>query len=133
MAFVHGKGTAVTLDGDDLSVYSNSVEFTRTADSHDVTTFGKNAHVYQGGLLDGTATITGFYDNGVAGPRAIVEPLLGTVVELVYQPEGAGTGKPEDTVDVLVTSYAESAPVADQITFSIELQMSDDVATAGQA
>ena len=82
MAFIHGKGTAVSLGGDDLSVYSNSVTFGRTSDSHDVTTFGKNAHVYQGGLLDGTCSIQGVYDDGAAGPRATIEPLIGTVVEL---------------------------------------------------
>lgn len=134
MAFIHGKGVAYTLDGDDLSTFSNTVTFTRSADSHDVTTFGKNSHVYQGGLGDGTASIAGIYDNTAStGPRAVIEPTVGTVVELVWQPEGAGSGKPEDTVDVLVTSYVESAPVADMVTWTAELQLSDDVATAAQA
>lgn len=133
MPWVHGKGTVVTLDGDDLSIYSNSVEFTRTADSHDVTTFGRNAHVYQGGLLDGTATIAGIYDStALTGPRAVLEPMIGTVVPMEYQPEGAGSGKPQDVVDVLVTSYAQSSPVADMVTFTVELQMSDDVDSTAQ-
>lgn len=134
MAFVHGKGSVVSLGGDDLSVYSNSVEFARTGDSHDVTTFGKNAHVKQGGLLDGTATISGVYDNtAMTGPRAVIEPLIGTVAELIWRPEGTGTGRPEDTVDVLVTGYTESSAVADMITFSVSLELSDDVATAAQS
>lgn len=132
MAFIHGKGTVVTLDGDDLSAYANNVSFNRTADSHDVTTFGKASHVYQGGLGDGTAEITGIYDDGAAGPRATIEPLIGTVVELVYRPEGTGTGKPGDTVDVLVTAYEETSPVADMISWSCKLQLSDAVVTADQ-
>lgn len=133
MSFIHGKNTFVSLDGDNLSTYSNNVEFNRSSDSHDVTTFGKNSHVYNGGLLDGTATITGIYDNtALVGPRAVVEPLIGTVVPLIHRPEGTGAGRPQDTVDVLVTAYNETSPVADMVTFSIELQFSDEVVTAAQ-
>lgn len=128
MAFVHGKGTAVTLDGDDLSIYANSVTFSRSADSHDVTTFGNNSKVYVGGLKDGTATIEGIYDSTLlTGPRAVIQPLLGSVVVLVYRPEGTGTGKPIETADVVVTSYEQTSPVADMVTFTCELQLSDDV------
>lgn len=133
MAFVHGKGSVVSLGGSDLSVYSNSVEWERTGDSHDVTTFGKNSHVKQGGLLDGSATIAGIYDNTASvGPRAIINPKIGTVVALVWRPEGTGSGRPQDTVNVLVTSYSETSPVADMITFSVEVELSDDVTTAVQ-
>lgn len=134
MAFTHGKVTFVSLDGDNLSTFSNSCEFTRTGDSHDVTTFGKNSHVYQGGLLDGSATIAGIYDNtAMTGPRAVIEPLIGTVVPLIHQPEGAGAGLPQDSVDVLVTSYMETSPVADMVTFTVELQLSDDVDSTAQS
>ena len=133
MAFVHGKGSVVSLGGSDLSIYSNSVEWERSGDSHDVTTYGKNAHVKQGGLLDGSASISGIYDNTASvGPRAVINPKIGTVVALVWRPEGTGAGKPMDTVNVLVTTYSESSPVADMITFSVELELSDDVTSAVQ-
>lgn len=133
MAKVHGKDTYVSLDGDDLSAYANNVEYNRTGDSHDVTTFGNDAHVFNGGLLNGTATVTGIYDNtALTGPRGVITPLIGTVVPLVYRPEGTGAGLPEDTVDVLVTSYAETAPVADMVTWVAQLQLSGDVATDAQ-
>jgi hypothetical protein len=129
MAFVHGKGTAVTIDGDDLSAYANSVTFTRTADTHDVTTFGKNSKVYAPGLKDGTGSIEGIYDStAMSGPSAVLRPLVGAaVVTLIYRPEGTGTGKPEAEVDVLVNSFEESAPVADMVTWTAEFQMSDDI------
>lgn len=133
MAFIHGKGSVVSLGGSDLSIYSNNVEWERTGDSHDVTTFGKNSHVKQGGLLDGSATIAGIYDSTASvGPRAVINPKVGTVVAMVWKPEGTGVGKPQDTVNVLVTSYSETSPVADMITFSVEVELSDDVATAVQ-
>lgn len=133
MAKVHGKDTYWSLDSDDLSQFSNNLQSERTADSHDTTTFGKTAHVFSGGLKNGTATVTGFYDSSnTAGPRAIIEPLLGTVVPMIYRPEGTGAGKPEDQVDVLVIKYTETSPVADMKTFSVDLQYSDDVETITQ-
>lgn len=128
MAFVHGKGTAVLVDATDLSAYSNSVTFTRTADSHDVTTFGKNSKVYKGGLKDGTASIEGIYDNtAVTGPGAVFRSKIGAAVTLTYRPEGSGDDLPEAVVDAVVTSYEESSPVADMVTWSVELQLSDDI------
>ncbi|MEU7817061.1 hypothetical protein [Pseudonocardia sp. NPDC049154] len=128
MAFVHGKGTAVTIGGDDLSAFANNVAFNRSADSHDVTTFGKNSKVYVGGLKDGTATVSGIYDDAaLTGPGAVFRPLIGSTVELVYMPSGDGTGKTTHTVDVVVTAYEETAPVADMVTWSATLQMSDDI------
>jgi hypothetical protein len=128
MAFVHGKGVVVTLDGDDLSAFATKVDVEREAEAHDVTTFGKTSKTYAGGLKDGTATIEGVYDGTTStGPRAIIEALLGTTVEMVYKPEGTGTGKPVKTGDCVVTSYKESAPVADMITWTCELQLSDDL------
>ncbi len=135
MAFVHGKGTVVTIDGDDLSTYGVSITFTRTADSHDVTTFGKNSKVYQSGLKDGTASIEGIYDNtALTGPGAALRPLIGgAAVVLKYRPEGTGAGKPEAEVDVIVTSYEESSPVADMIKWTAELQLSDDIDDTAQS
>lgn len=133
MTFVHGKNTYVSLDGDNLSAFSNNVEFSRSGDSHDVTTFGKNSHVKQGGLLDGTASVTGVYDNtALTGPRAVIEPLIGTVVVLIHRPEGTGSSLPQDTVDVLVTGYTESSPVADMVTWTCDLELSDDVDSTPQ-
>lgn len=134
MAFVHGKGTAVTLDSKDLSVYSNNVQFNRSADSHETTTFGKVAKTYASGLKDGTATVQGIYDDTAAtGPGAVFRPLLGgAAVEFEYLPAGGGVGASTHTVDVIVTAYEETAPVADMVTWSATLQFSDDV-TSGTA
>lgn len=133
MATVHGKSLVVTLDGDSLTAYANACEFGRTADSHDTTVYGMDSKRYAGGLKDGTCTISGVYDTAVGGPRATIEPLLGTVVELVHRPEGTGTGKPQRTVDVLVTGYSESSPVADMVTWSADLQLSGDVDDTAQS
>jgi hypothetical protein len=132
--FVHGKDTVVKLDSKDLSQYTNTSEISREADTHDVSAYGAEAHNYQGGLKDGTASMGGTYDNtAVTGPRAVVEPLVGSKVTFIRQPEGTGTGLPQDSVTVVVTSYVETAPVADMVTWTCEMQMSSVVDTTPQA
>lgn len=133
MSFVHGKNTFISLNGVDLSTFANASELSREADEHDVTTYGKNAHVVSGGLLSGKASMSGVYDNTAGtGPRAVVRPLIGTVVPLVRRPEGTGTGKPQDAASVHVKSYVETNPVADMVTWSAELTLSDTVTSTVQ-
>lgn len=133
MAFVHGKNTYISLNGADLSAFTNTSDLTRTADKHDVTTYGKNSHVYQGGLGDGAASMGGIYDNTATGPRDIIEPLIGQNVTLIRRTEGTGSGRPQDSVNVLVEEYVETNPVADMVTWSCKLQLSDEVTSTDQA
>ncbi len=133
MAFVHGKNTYLSLDGDDLSAFCTTSTLTRKADKHDVTTYGSNSHKYQGGLGDGTASISGVYDNTATGPRGVIEPLIGTTVELIRRPDGTGSGKAQDTVDVVVEEYVETSPVADMVTWSATLQLTGDVDSTAQS
>ncbi len=135
MSFVHGKGAYVSVNGANLSTYSTNVQFNRASDSHDVTTFGKTSHVYQSGLKDGTCTIEGIYESisVTGGPPAILKPLVGgAAVVLIYRPEGTGSAKPEAEVNVIITAYEETAPVADMITWSATLQLSDDISETPQ-
>lgn len=133
MAFVHGKSTVVTLDSQDLSAFTNTSEITREADSHDVTAYGAEAHDFQGGLKNGTASMGGLYDNtATTGPRAVIEPLVGSKVVFTRQPEGVGPGLPQDSATVLVLNYVETNPVADMVTWTCELQLSSVVDTTAQ-
>jgi len=133
MSFVHGKDTYISLDGDDLSAFTNTSDLTRGADEHDVTCYGKQDHVVTGGLGKGQASMGGIYDNTATGPRAVIEPLIGTVVDLVRRPAGTGSGKPQDSVDVLVLEYVETNPVADMVSWTCKFTLSDAVTTTAQA
>jgi hypothetical protein len=134
MALVHSKETVITIDGDDISQYCNASDLARSADAHDVTTYGKDSRVFKAGLKTATGSASGFYDSTAStGPRAVLEPLVGgPAVTLVRRPEGTGSGLPQDSVDVLVQTYTESAPVADFVTWSASLQLSDDITTTAQ-
>jgi hypothetical protein len=138
MSFVHGKNTYLSLDGKNLSAFTSASELSRSADIHDVTNYAgaaaENAHEYVGGLTDGKSTLSGTYDStAVTGPRAVINPLIGSTVVLIRRPEGTGTGKPQDTVDVVVKDYVETSPVADMVKWSAELQLSGSVVSAAQA
>lgn len=127
MAFRHGKNTVVKLGADDLSAFTNSTAFNRSADAVDVTTYGKDSKVFIGGLKDCKVTIEGNYDDSVGGPADVIEPLLGTAVDFTFQPAGTGAGKAQKVVNVIVTAFNVSSPVADQVKWTCEMQGSDDV------
>lgn len=132
MTFVHGKSTYISLNGTDLSAFVTTSQIEKTSDKHDVTTYGQTTHVYNGGLKDGTATMSGVYDNGASGPRATILALLGSTTTLVRRPDGTGTGKAQDSVTVLVEKYVETNPVADMVTWSCDMQLSGSVTTTAQ-
>lgn len=128
-----GADSVFLLDGDDLSEFMDTITFTRSTDSLDVTTFGNNGHRKRGGLTDGNISIGGVYDTSATGPHDVIGPLLGTVVPFTWQPEGDGTGKPEATGTVLVQNYVETSPVADIVRWTAALEIDGDVTDGTQA
>jgi hypothetical protein len=136
MTFIHGKGTVVKLDAVDLSAYIKTSEFSQENDEHDVTTYGNDAHRVRSGLTGGKFTMSGWYDStAVSGPRAKINALIqaGANVTLIRQPEGAGTALPQDEVEVMVKSYAETSPVDDIVAWSCECTLSGTVDSTPQS
>ncbi|WP_018214738.1 hypothetical protein [Salinispora vitiensis] len=127
MAFVHGKDTYLSLDGNDLSPFTKTSSIEQESDEHDVTTYGRDDYVFTGGLRKGSFSMGGVYDNTDSGPKAVIEPLIGAVVTLIRRAEGTDVGLPEESVDVLVKKYTETNPVADMITWSCELTISGTI------
>ncbi|HEY0700298.1 MAG TPA: hypothetical protein VGD43_21145 [Micromonospora sp.] len=134
MGWQHGKDTYITVGGDNITAYTNTSELSRGAGTSNVTCYGKGSEVHEGTLKNGKFTCGGVYDNTAAtGPHAVFNPLIGTTVEVIRRPEGAGTGRPEQTFDGVLVSYVETSPVADMVTWSAEFTVSDDVAETTQA
>ena len=132
MAFVHGRHTFISLGGQDLSGPTNTSQLDQESDEHDVTGYGVDDYVVEGGLLKGAFTMGGTYDSGPTGPKAVIEPMIGTVVELIRRPEGTGPGKPEETVNVLVKKYTETNPVAGMVTWQCDMTKSGPKVTTTQ-
>lgn len=122
MSSVHGKHTVLTVDGDDISAYCNASELELTAADHETHGYGVDDEEVEGGLLGGKFTASGVYEqkSTATSPKAVIQPVLGSKVVVVRKPEGTATGKPQQTFTILVTKYAESNPVGDMITWSME-------------
>lgn len=133
-SFVHGKGTILKVGADDISAFTSNSQLERDADSHDVTAYGANSHAYSAGLLDAKFTADGTYDStATTGSRAIFGSAVGTTLSITRQPEGTGTGKPQEVFDIVVTKYSESNPVNDMIKWSVEGQVTGDITVTAQA
>lgn len=133
MGWQHGKDTYVSVGGSDISAWTNNSELTRGAAGHNVTAYGADDEAWSGGLRNGKFTCSGIYDNTVTtGPHDVLDPAVGTVVEIIRRGEGTGAGKPEQTFDGLLVSYVETNPVADMVTWSAEFTVSDGVVEAAQ-
>lgn len=135
MAFIHGKDTVVTLNAVDLSAFTNQTSFEDSTETHDTTTYGRVRKTYSSGLGDGKITISGIHSDSATGPRSVIKPLkaAGDAVAFVFQPEGAGAGKAQSVVDVIIASYNESDPVADMVTWTSELQMTGELDETDQS
>ena len=135
MAFVAANDVYLSIDGSNIAAFCGSIEISRTVNTLQTTTFSAGGHTYQGGMTDGSLSISGTYDDGATGPKATIEPLMvdGQLVAAVYRPEGTGTGKPEQQFDVLITSYQESSAVGEMIQWSSEGQISGAVTDSVQA
>lgn len=127
MAFVHGKGTVVSVDANDMTVFSTQCEYELKAESHETTTFGQDNKVFSGGLKESSLKIEGNYDDTAdTGPAASLEPAVGSVIEIIYKVEGS-TG-PVRTFDGLLTHYGETSKINDMIKFTAQFQGSGAVA-----
>lgn len=139
MSKKHGKTTNVKVNSVDISVHTRNTEWKHTGDTHDVTTYKDDdvdtAKEYINGLTDGTVTISGVYDTDVTtGPAKVLEDLIGgAAVPFAYAVEGIGTGKPLRSCSVLVSTYNETAPVADIVTWTSDLQITGMVTKTTQA
>lgn len=133
MAKQHGKSTVVKVGSNDISTYTNASELTFGADSHDTTTYGNTGHRVDGGLENHGFKMSGVYDTTAGtGPRAVLRPLIGQKAVLTRRPEGTGAGKPQDLFTALLTSYVESNPVADMVTWSSEWDVDGTVDSTPQ-
>lgn len=126
MARKHSKYTVVLIDDNDVSEFCLDSSCEQSSGTEDNTTYGKNAVVKDPTLLNGAFSCSGKYDSDVTGPRAVLKPLVGTKVNVKYRPEGTGTGLPQDSFDVVITKYTETAPVAGYRTWALDTEPSDE-------
>lgn len=139
MARVHNKRTVILVippsgvDQVNISAYCDTSGFPRSADTHDVTTYGKDSHVFSGGLKNGTFVMGGVYDDGDTNtPRTLFEDALGEEFQIWRLIEGIETGGPSQYFTAVLNAYDDPAPVADMHRWTASFQVSDDVVYTAQ-
>lgn len=136
MAFSHGS--LATLDIDpaggtsytDVSEYLNEVGLETEIDTAETTTLGKTAKTYIPGLEDGTFECSGLYDPAF---DALLDSCKRVVASFRYRPAGAGTGLPEFTGSVILSSYGVETTVDDAATIEAEFQVTDAITRSVQS
>ena len=129
--FRHGKNAALKLDNAagslvDISNVLNEISYPREVETGETTSFGNNAKTYIVGLSDSSISLSGTYDTTVdAHIVALIAALQNETLASAsyeYGPEGTTSGRVKYSGEAIVTSYEVSSPVADVVTFSLELQ-----------
>lgn len=131
----HGMNTYFALDDAggvlrDISVYTDNVDFPRSNDVHDDTTFGQTGHTFRGGLTDGQIGLGGLWDKTTdVGPGIVFPALLGHQApeDFEYGPEGDTAGMVKRSGKYVLQDYQESSPVADLVRWTATLKISGAV------
>ncbi len=130
--FKHGKNADFSLDGSaatlvNISDTLDSINMPRAIDTAETTAFGTQDKTFITGLSGATISLAGMFDATVDGhiSTAITQLKSGSFTSLTFQygPSGSASGLPKFTGEVLITGYDLASPVADKVTYSLELQV----------
>lgn len=121
MAFVHGRLGEFTINSVNLTSFSDSLDISVDVDTADTTTFGNLWKTAISGLIGATIDIGGNFDpTTTTGPASAIYAIIaaGAAVTFVAEPGGAAVNQSR-TGSCIVTSYKESTPVGDKVTFTM--------------
>ena len=127
--FVHGKSTDFELDDTggtsrSLANVLTSVDFPETIETAETTAFGATSKSYIVGLRDASISVSGLWDATVDGYIIGTEPATRS---FIFGPAGSTSSNVKYTGECILTNYSVSAPVADVVTFSLDLQVTGNV------
>ena len=122
--FRHGKSASITITNVSAAVinYSsgvNSVTFSRSADTADVTHFGQNDKNFIPGLRGATLSLSGMFSSTHAKQ---LDAMLGSTTggAFVYGPESTTSGRRKFSGASVMTSLKYDAPVGDKVALSAD-------------
>ncbi len=145
---IHGKNACLYLNGYNLSQWFRSVEFTRTKETVDATTFRSRGKRFVGGFPDSTITAEGLWDGDADAIDEVLDAAISSDAQSnwIYLPEGDTLGRPGYGTIAIDTSHSVSGSVDDIVATAIEAQptvgrermkilhtLSDETATGNDA
>lgn len=122
MAFHHGKAAEITVATKNLSAFCDTADLSIDIDTADTTVFSNSWKTAIAGLAGGALELAGNFDpTTTTGPASALAALIGAApFAVIYEPAGAAANQSR-TFNAILTSYKESSPVADKVTFSAGL------------
>lgn len=125
MAFTHGKDTHFTLDGTDISGYTDTSALERAVENAEVTSYGDDDRAYIAGLRGHTIPLGGAWDPTL--DAAVIGADDGAVVAFVFGPAGSGSGAVRYTGNCLFENYTVSSPVSGRVAWSATMRVTGAV------
>src|SRR5262249_15781978 len=92
------------------------------------TPYGNDSSVFATNMKSSTFTMGGTYDTAATGtPRVKFQGHEGDTFAMIRQPEGTGSGKPQQSFSAILTNYKESNPPGGDIQWPADFQVSGDI------
>jgi len=91
MAAVHGKGSAVLFDENDLSSFFNQYNTSRQIQAVNTTTFGNDDKNYIAGVEGGTISVQGLFDGDTGAVDAVLDGSIASEAIITLCPQGYAT------------------------------------------
>ena len=123
----------ISINGTDMSDHFKSISHPIEAEAQEATAFGDDWRNRVGGLKDATATLEYNQDYDAGAVDAVLFPLVGKVVALVWRPDMAAVGvtNPQYSQSMILTSYMPiEGSVGDLIMGSVTLEGAGALARA---
>jgi hypothetical protein len=131
---IHGKDAYFALEDSaastlrSLGIYITNIDYGRSNDIHDTTTYGAEGHTFITGLTNGTIAVAGFWDDTAStGSATVLDSLVdldAITLSYEYGPEGNGSGAVKYSGECVLQDLSYGNPVADLVTFTATLQLS---------
>lgn len=125
MAFVHGKGQTISVDGTAITAYTDQISFSRNVETAEVTAFGNDDRAYIAGLEGATISLSGHYD--ATGDAVLHGAFDGASVAWAYSPDGGTTTY---SGNAFITNYSTGGSVGERVPWSASLTVTGAVARA---
>lgn len=121
---VHGKNTRILANQYDLSPWFNTWEPSSEQEANESTTYGRGRRRYVPGLVDGTVSAEGLYDEQDEAAFDVLNRYMGGNEFMVVTGASNGFtfGRRVDMISGVLTTFEKPSPNDDVVTMSAEWQ-----------
>jgi hypothetical protein len=123
MAARHGRLAYLSLAGNDVSAYFETIDFPSEVENTDISGFGQTHRTNLAGMIGATLTVDGHYD---AALIAILNAQLalnqaGTPTAVILREGGTASGQTQEAFNANITSIGRGATLDEKVTISLGL------------